>query len=111
MPETESLVSDLQADLLVNVVVFRLLQSHKSHEREKSFEDLNSVLTWLIDNERNSVICKIWPESYLVECDEAPKLFLQPTGINSPHSQEFMVWMIFSAVIIFLDSYIEEFTL
>ena len=56
MPETESLVSDLQADLLVNVVVFRLLQSHKSHEREKSFEDLNSVLTWLIDNERNSVI-------------------------------------------------------
>ena len=118
MPETESLVSDLQADLLVNVVVLRLLKSHKSHEREKSFEDLNSVLTWLIDNERNSVICrwpiwpcKIWPESYLVECDEVPKLFLQPTGINwinSPHSQEFMVWMILYAVIIFLDSYIAQ---
>ena len=60
MPETESLVSDLQADFLVNVVVLRLLKSHKSHEREKSFEDLNLVLT------------------YLVECDEALKLFYNP---------------------------------
>ena len=61
MPETESLVSDLQADFLVNVVVFRLLESQNSRkgeiivklrEREGQRVDLGRSLKnhlWMVD--------------------------------------------------------------
>ena len=48
---------------------------------------------------------------YTIECDEAPKHFLAPRVINSPHLQEFMFSRIFSVVSLFLDPFMVELTL
>ena len=48
---------------------------------------------------------------WTVEYDKAPKLFLISMVINSPLSQKFMISKIFSAVSIFLDPLMDEFTL
>ena len=46
-----------------------------------------------------------------VDCDLASEHFKQGTTINSPHCEEFMVWRIFSVVLIFLSPLMDEFTL
>ena len=51
--------------------------------------------------------CQVW---CTVEYDLAPKHFLVPTTINSPHCHEFMVSRIFSVVTIFLNPLMDEFT-
>ena len=43
-----------------------------------------------------------------VNAQEAPKHFSQPTAINSPKSQEFMVWWIFFVVLILLDRFLDD---
>ena len=46
-----------------------------------------------------------------LDCDNAPKHFWEPSVINSPHLQEFMVSRIFSVVLIFLRPLMDEFTI
>ena len=50
-------------------------------------------------------------EHYTVDCDLGPEHFKEGTTLNSPHCQEFMVWRIFSVVLIFLSPLMDEFTL
>ena len=52
-----------------------------------------------------------WPMASPLGREEAPEHFFRRTAITSPDCQEFMVWRIFSVVLIFMDPFMDEFTL
>ena len=54
---------------------------------------------------------QVWVDICRLDCVKPPKHILEPTVINSPHSQEFMVSRIFSVVLILLEPLLDEFTL
>ena len=49
--------------------------------------------------------------SWTLGREEAPDHFFRRTAITSPDCQEFMVWRIFSVVLIFMSPLMDEFTL